>query len=175
MSEENKEDRAWFEPLYKQMAEGGLAAMLHDLLEMDLGDWHPRHDRPQTEALVDQKVESLRGGERLWFEHLFEGSLPSGAVRDDGSVIIESEDLLQSMRKQLPKLSANRLSTLLHRPRTNDKKSKRGMDFVKDRPSGKPTIYVIPPLPEARKRWDERRFKVEWDDGEEWHVRCRPF
>lgn len=50
-------------PLYwtllaKQMREGGLAAFLYDLLERDISTFNPR-EVPVTEALVDQKIQSL--------------------------------------------------------------------------------------------------------------------
>jgi len=41
--------RSYFDPLYKEIKNGGGAAMLFDMLAMDLGDWHP--DPPlQTSA-----------------------------------------------------------------------------------------------------------------------------
>ena len=42
VSEQHKQDLAWFGPIYRQLDEGGLAAMLYDLLHHDLGEWHPR-------------------------------------------------------------------------------------------------------------------------------------
>ena len=78
MSDARKEDEAWFAALRAEMAGGGLAALLHDMLAMDLGDWHPRSGRPQTAALTDQKVASLKGLNRVWFECLRSGELPVG-------------------------------------------------------------------------------------------------
>ncbi len=49
VSDCRKQSEAWFQALYAEMDGGGLAAMLHDLLAFDLGDWHPRRI-PRTEG-----------------------------------------------------------------------------------------------------------------------------
>src|SRR5690606_3939031 len=49
-------DREFFLPRHRQLAEGGLAGLLHDMLARDIRDWHPRDSVPQTEALAEQKV-----------------------------------------------------------------------------------------------------------------------
>lgn len=53
-------DLAYFKALYEELDNGGRAAMLHDLLNMDLGDWHPRQEVPCTEGLRDQIRQSER-------------------------------------------------------------------------------------------------------------------
>lgn len=58
VSEAKRQDDDWFTPLYQQLEAGGYAAMLHDLMHHDLGDWHPRHI-PMTEALREQQLQSL--------------------------------------------------------------------------------------------------------------------
>lgn len=50
----------FFDALNAQMAGGGLAAMLHELQNLDLGDWHPRMAIPNTQALIEQKVQAFR-------------------------------------------------------------------------------------------------------------------
>ncbi|MFG1364115.1 DUF5906 domain-containing protein [Xanthobacter versatilis] len=50
----------FFAALDAEMRNGGLAAMLHDLLAVDLGGWHPRSAVPNTAALVEQKVQAFR-------------------------------------------------------------------------------------------------------------------
>jgi hypothetical protein len=42
VADEHAQDPARFKPLYKQLHGGGLETMLFDLLDRDLGDWHPR-------------------------------------------------------------------------------------------------------------------------------------
>ena len=46
---------------------GGAEAFFADMLAMELGDWHPRNDVPETEGLAMQKQESARQElEWLW-------------------------------------------------------------------------------------------------------------
>lgn len=50
----------FFDALNVQMASGGLAAMLHELQNLELGGWHPRTAIPNTQALTEQKVQAFR-------------------------------------------------------------------------------------------------------------------
>lgn len=54
-----------------------LAAMLHDLMTMELGDWHPRRDIPQTKALLDQKLEGMTKSpiDAWWYASLETGKI----------------------------------------------------------------------------------------------------
>ena len=54
------------------MDQGGLAAMLPDLLHMDLGDFHPRAV-PATTELTEQKLHSLDTLQRWWLTVLDRG------------------------------------------------------------------------------------------------------
>lgn len=65
-------DRKYFAAIAKQMAAGGLAAMIHDLLHMDLSDYEVR-DVPQSEALADQKKHSMDHLDRWLLEVLERG------------------------------------------------------------------------------------------------------
>ena len=63
-------DRAYFNALCRQMEhEGGLAAMLHDLLHDDLTGFDHR-DIPKTEGLNEQRKLSLPIPERWWLDVL---------------------------------------------------------------------------------------------------------
>jgi Family of unknown function (DUF5906) len=68
------QDKAWFDPIYKQLRCGGLEAMLFDLLERDLGDWHPRRI-VRTAALAEPQERSLSPLDSWWFELLQTGIL----------------------------------------------------------------------------------------------------
>lgn len=60
VSDRHKQDRAYFDAIHQEMARGGLAAMLHDLLQRDLSEFDV-YAVPKTKALTDQKLHSLRG------------------------------------------------------------------------------------------------------------------
>jgi Family of unknown function (DUF5906) len=58
--------REYFEPLYREIENGGIAAMMYDLLQMDLKGWHPRYHVPKTDALREQKELSLKPKDQWW-------------------------------------------------------------------------------------------------------------
>jgi hypothetical protein len=66
-------DRPYFNALWRQMEqEGGLQAMLYDLLHDDLSDFEHR-DIPKTEGLIEQRKLSLPIPERWWMDCLSRG------------------------------------------------------------------------------------------------------
>lgn len=84
-------DGAFWDALHRQLDAGGRAAMLHDLLAMDIRGWHPQDAVPQTSALSDQKLQSLDSFERWWLDLLEAGSLPDGSAWVDGAMIVSGE------------------------------------------------------------------------------------
>lgn len=72
VSDAHQRDPNWFGPLYEEIEGDGPAAFLHYLRSVNLADYDVR-DVPQTEALRDQKIASLRGVPRWWFELLEKG------------------------------------------------------------------------------------------------------
>lgn len=88
-------DRKFFMKLNNQMyKEGGLEALLFDLLTRPLGDWAPRNDVPATQALVKQKIMSMDDVQRWWYSKLMDGFMPN--VKGDwhaGSVNVIKEQL----------------------------------------------------------------------------------
>jgi len=65
-------DRQYFKALNEQMQNGGLAAMIHDLLHRDISGFEVR-DIPQTEALAEQKMLSLDTLDKWWLAVLERG------------------------------------------------------------------------------------------------------
>ena len=70
VSAEHMNDFAYFAALHAELDNGGVEAMLYDLLNLDLGDWHPRQIY-QTAALMEQKAHSLRGLD-AWIESMLQ-------------------------------------------------------------------------------------------------------
>jgi len=84
-------DRAYFDSLYAEIECDGPAGFLAHLLDVDLSDFSVR-DVPQTEALRDQKLNTLRGVERWWFEFLHKGEL--GAFEDwEETATVDRDDI----------------------------------------------------------------------------------
>ncbi len=82
VSDARRNDHVFFDRLNRQMDGGGLAAMLHDLLAIDLDGWHPARNVPQTQALAEQKVHSLDPASKFWMEVLDRGSVGNTAEAD---------------------------------------------------------------------------------------------
>ncbi|QQP88148.1 hypothetical protein IGS68_19080 [Skermanella sp. TT6] len=59
----------YFTALNAEMEAGGLAAFLHDMLRRDIARWNHR-TAPTTAGLIEQKLFSLHGVSRWWFERL---------------------------------------------------------------------------------------------------------
>lgn len=81
VSDAHKQDHRYFQKLAREIEHGGLAAMLHDLLAMDLNGWHPRVAVPHTAALAGQQWQSAPP-EVKWLAGLLEeGTLPDHHAR----------------------------------------------------------------------------------------------
>lgn len=75
VSEHRKNDVAYFNALYAELSNGGLAAMLHDLQKIDLGHWRP-FPAFRNAAHTRQKALGLRPAEVLMERLLQDQCLP---------------------------------------------------------------------------------------------------
>jgi hypothetical protein len=66
--------RSYWRTLYSEIESGGMAAMLHDLLAMDISGFNV-DDIPHTAAKTQQQVLSLRGTEAWLYHVLQEGKI----------------------------------------------------------------------------------------------------
>ncbi len=72
VSEARKGDHDYWTALNAEIENGGVAAMMHDLLAMDLSGFNVRA-KPTTAALIEQKIHSLGLIERWWYNVLMAG------------------------------------------------------------------------------------------------------
>ena len=79
-SDGHKGDKPYFAALHRQMASGGLKALLHDLLNEDLSCFDAR-TKPQSAHGFDMQLRSSEPVVRWWYERLYEGSL-AGSTDD---------------------------------------------------------------------------------------------
>ncbi|MEK4034040.1 primase-helicase family protein [Methylocystis sp. IM3] len=79
VSDEHKQDTVYFGAVQKELDNGGYEAMLYDLQQVDLKNFSVR-DYPETEALQDQKLRSLKPEER-WLHRI----LSQGYIRRSDS------------------------------------------------------------------------------------------
>lgn len=72
VSDAKMQDHAYFRRLRHQMATGGAQALMHWLMGRDISTYDPRAI-PKTQALFDQKINSLDSTSRFVFELLVKG------------------------------------------------------------------------------------------------------
>jgi hypothetical protein len=170
VSDHKKQDPSYFKPLYAEIENGGLSAMLFDLLNVDLKGWHPRN-LVTTQALKEQQVRSLLPEDEWWVELLETGLLqgadpkdPSCAVSGtytrkeesySGSRIVTCKGLYDQARTISPRLKHRSDIVLGHELSSRGCVSKRVL-----RARG----FQFPPLQEARRAWEARFPGWQWRD-----------
>jgi len=155
------QDKAYFDPLFEEIDNGGAAAMLYDLLRLDLEGWHPRHDIPQTEALLEQKMASLEGLDQWWLSKLSTAETP--APEKDNPRWVLAKRLYEEAKNHNAR---NKFIT----------DTEFGLYLGKvgcgHKSTGKAWGWIFPPIDEARKAWEIRmNGKWEWlrPDVKEWN------
>lgn len=156
----------YFGALFAEIENGGLAAMMHDLLAFPLGSWHPEQARPDTDELARQKIASLEPIAKTFFDCLVIGELPEGDELGGGSMLLPTKALTEEVRL------ATRRTDITHNA-VADLLGERGFGFEKRR-NQRPSGYIIPPLPKARAKWDELFFPAEWDATTGWETKPEP-
>jgi hypothetical protein len=150
VSEKFMGNEQYFRDLYAELNEGGLEAMLYDLQRVNLGAWHPRHI-VKTQALVEQKMQSMTPLYEWWESLLQDGSIPA-APKDTPDIAMVTY-LLNHAREfstKLRELNATRLGRFL---------SQHGCIKL-HRSSG--NAWRFPELKAARQKWETRYQGWTW-------------
>src|SRR6266516_4088424 len=90
-SDAHMRDNKYFAAIIRQMDDGGRAALLHYLLNLDTSKFDVRAV-PQTAALADQKTRSRRGVDRLVELVAYSGTLPTADPTYSNVAITTGED-----------------------------------------------------------------------------------
>ena len=146
-------DFGYFNRLNAEIDDGGVEAMLYDLLRLDLRGWHPKQIY-KTEALTEQKLHSLKGLD-AWIEDMLQaGKLPVPLSEKYPNRCLS--DNLENDAKRFDKYTnSTRIADKLHkvfggRVEPFNIQSQRG--------------WIFPPLAECRQTW-ARRYGGSWP----WH------
>jgi hypothetical protein len=83
VSAHRKDDHAYFKRMRTEMNNGGRAALLHYLMNVDLTGFEVRAV-PDTSALGQQKVQGLKNVEKFWFDMLDTGEMLVEFTTADG-------------------------------------------------------------------------------------------
>ena len=150
VSPRHMQDPAYFGPLYAEIEGDGPAAFLAYLLDYDLTGYDVRAV-PQTDALRDQKLASLRNLGRFWYEILHRGEVCEIDQWDE-SIEVECDDLrreyelwLRNNRHQGTPVTPQQFGVEMHKMVPGMRKHR-----PRRKSGSRPWCYQIPPLQECR-------------------------
>lgn len=160
VSEARKGDHEYWMALNHEIDNGGVEAMVHDLLAMDLSNFNVRA-KPDTKELLEQKLQSLDPIPRWWHECLCSGEL---SVDGDWPEFIATEDFIEGIwkiagGKMHKKPAANDVAQGLKKLCPSASKAQKKSDGL-CRKRG----FSLPPLDQARTEFDAYiGGAVKWD------------
>jgi hypothetical protein len=149
----------YFAEMDEELANGGLECLLADLLAFDLSSVD-LHRLPVTEALLEQKVQSLDHVDSWWLDRLWSGATMSEGAEWLLQVPCDElvadycafADRLGIRRKHEPINVGMRLKKLI--PGIDRKKVTLPKIAGVTRENDRPWCYILPPLPEARRNFE---------------------
>lgn len=171
---DEKQKGAYFEKIERQLEKGGRAALLKMLLELDLSNFNVR-EVPFTQALQEQKLQSLDAEGNWWYEKLVNGRVYRTSVSWDVQVV--KDELVDDYVKYTERWRHSRRgnATALGRflvsvlPHIKSYKSKDAHAWPGENGNG-PTDYVnmwnIGSLSEARRGWERKFGRMCWPSDE---------
>lgn len=65
-----KEDKEFFKQIVNQMDNGGLEALMYDLINEPINGWHPRNDMPGSPGAFDLKIKNMESSHRWLYDCL---------------------------------------------------------------------------------------------------------
>ena len=151
VSEKYVDNKKYFADLYFELNNGGLEAMIYDLKRVQLGDWHPRQVI-RTQALAEQKMQSMVPLQEWWESLLQDGHIPAAPKGSPDTAMIAY--LLAHAREFAPKLkelNSTRLGRFL---------SQHGCIKL-HRANG--NAWRFPELAKARGDWERHYSSWSWE------------
>ena len=173
VSDEHKQDRAYFERAAAAFEGDEMRAFLHHCLNLDLQGWHPRMDVPRTDALQDQIELSERAEKAILRQCLENGVLPGTHEADqfNGPNVLLFPRFRSAVRQHAfgQNVSDRVMGAILKK--VADRWDNNGKRFVGKDGQGCPRYvrtqqYIFPALDEARRRFDPH---ADWSTSpEDW-------
>jgi hypothetical protein len=167
VGEDHMQDNSYFKALINQMNNGGREALLDYLMQYDLKGVNLRKF-PQTEALWEQKLQSMDDFQRFWMDKLMEGTI-KGYFSNGDSEYMEKEkfydeyikhakDEGQTRRGAATKVGMG-LKKLVPNLRTTEEGKRRKIKY-----------WILPSLKVCREHFDGLlNYPCPWpDDGGQW-------
>jgi hypothetical protein len=171
VDDSNKQDPAYFKPIYDEMEGEGLAAMLFDLQQRDLCSFDIRQV-PQTKALGEQKLQSLPPTDKWWFDKLVAGTFFMGnfypPIACDWAQVLTA-DLQSDYVRALQRFGISRKSTESELGRQLKKLLPPG-DYRVRATADKQQVYYykFPPVEDCRAHFEKLlklEGRIDWTTG----------
>jgi hypothetical protein len=126
--------------------------MVNDLLGLDLTTFNVR-ERPKTQEHLSQKLQSLDGFERYWYEALQSGVLNSGDVyssieRWEGAIFVSTQSLIDQYKgfnknaDRYSPIQANTISTALEKLCPSASQTRSSLNGLQQRGYQLPAIQI---------------------------------
>jgi len=149
--------KKYFSNLWDEMDNGGREAMVFSLQQINLTNWHPRYNIPQTEEMQYQKTLSLAKKFKILLSLLEEGIFP-GQLTIDQEYLVASKELFECFEK----IDIN-VKKMTHNARTE---GIRKLGCKKEhRRNG--NFWLFPDLKTCRLRWDKIYGEHRWENIED--------
>lgn len=158
-SDDNR--KIYFNKLWGEMAANGREAMLNDMLNMDLKNWKPWENVPETKELHKQSILSLSRTHKAILSMIEDGMFP-GEYTPNGEYLVSATilwDYLGELEPRLGEVSARVKAEIIKE--LNVKKVQKS--------SG--NYWIFPALDIIRRIWVRKFGKVEWEGTTEWQIR----
>jgi len=158
------QDHNYFGGIAQDLRNGGYSHLLHYLTHMDLSGWYPGR-LPQTEALLDQKRESLDAYQDWWYHKLLDGRILPEHDGWEREVAVEMlmQDFLEHMQwNRATRATRSKFQNFINQMVPGvERIQKRDALIIGDRTIPRPYYLLLPSLGECRKHWVKR-------NGEGW-------
>jgi hypothetical protein len=148
VSNQHQTDLPYFDAVHKAIDDDAcMAALVHDLLNLDLAGFNPRL-RPKTPEHLSQRLQSLNGFDRFWYESLCLGQLPKKLHYGWTDGFIATHEIQEGYRDFDPKsqhhrsLQDDQIAAKLRKYCPSARKTRSSQYGVKQRGYEVPTLSI---------------------------------
>lgn len=151
---------AYFKRIWGEMDNGGREALLYDLQRMNLGEWHPRYNIPETKEMRAQIRVSMRKEHRVIHGLLMLGVFP-GEYTIDHTYLVSSSTLNDYLNEIDPfSRSVSMVIKAEIIKKLGAKKVRRA----------KGVYWEFPPLDVFKNNWNNVFGDFEWPEQDVWET-----
>lgn len=156
------QDAPYFKAIKNQMEQGGREALVDYLMSVDISDFDHRQI-PRTNALVENKLSSLNGFQKFWFEAMMQGRILK--THDSWTDEVLVDDLYDEVVAYEKNIGLKYRTTKIQMGQELNRLCPDVERKRKSQGSRRIYYYRIPRLNDCREAFElKTRMKIEWDD-----------